>query len=78
MDYHVDRDGGSNSNPGTLALPWRTLTKAHDEFARGKFSGGDRILFKRGQTWTATNSARLRIRNVAGTAPDKHLVQPAS
>ncbi len=73
MDYYVDSIGGSNLNLGTLVFPWRTLIKVHDEFARGKFSGGDRILFKRGQTWTATHTARLRVRNVAGTAPDNPL-----
>lgn len=66
--YFVDATGGNDANTGlSPAQAWQTLTKVFDEFAVGTFVGGDCILFKRGETWIAAGTARLRIRNVAGT-----------
>jgi hypothetical protein len=46
-DYHVDATGGSDTNPGTSAQPWRTLSRVN----KHAFAPGDRILFKRGEAW---------------------------
>lgn len=46
-DYYVDATLGSDSNPGTLALPWQTISKVNSS----SFSAGDTINFKCGETW---------------------------
>jgi len=46
-DYHVDATGGDDANPGTAALPWRSLARVN----AGTFVPGDRILLRRGETW---------------------------
>lgn len=47
--YYVDNTLGLDANPGTEALPWKTLTKVQNY----GMVNGDIILFKRGETWTA-------------------------
>jgi hypothetical protein len=72
--YYVDATGGNDAHTGRdPANAWRTLSKVYNEFTNGTFSGGDRILFKRGETWTADYTARLRVRNVSGTSEERPL-----
>jgi len=48
-DYYVNATDGSDSNDGTSEeASWETITKVNN----ASFSSGDRILFKRGETWT--------------------------
>jgi len=44
--YYVS-SSGSDTNPGTQALPWQTLDKVNSM----SFQPGDSILFKRGDIW---------------------------
>ena len=48
-DYYVDAQTGSDSNPGTSALPWATLTKAVSTATSGKKV----LVWGGGQTYTA-------------------------
>ena len=41
---------GSDSNPGTEAAPWATLSKVNST----SFLPGDQVLFQRGDVWTGT------------------------
>ena len=67
--YYVDATNGSDANDGQAEdRAWKTLKKVYNGFRDGVFYGGDRILFRRGERWTATSSARLRVRNVSGTS----------
>jgi len=45
--YYVSSSGGNDTNPGTMALPWKTLNKA-SSFV---LSPGDSLLFKKGDTF---------------------------
>ena len=50
-DYYVDASGGSDANSGTSpASAWKTVAKV----SASKFNAGDRILFKKGETWRET------------------------
>ena len=54
MTYYVDFVEGSDSNNGqTTAAAWKTIAQVN----RAKLQPGDRILFKRGETWTGTSLA---------------------
>jgi len=47
-DYYVDASGGNDGNAGTsTTAAWKTVGKVNGR----SFSPGDRILFKRGETW---------------------------
>ncbi len=48
--YYVDSVSGSalDTNPGTMALPWKSLTPVHNTV----FQPGDTVHFKRGGSWT--------------------------
>lgn len=71
--YYVS-NAGSNSNNGTsTSTPWQTLAKIYTEFNNGLFKADDQILFRAGDTFSATNSALFRVRNVKGTRVDKPL-----
>jgi len=48
--YYVDSVNGSDSNPGTLAAPWKTISKVNST----KLSPGQSVGFKRGGTWRET------------------------
>ncbi|MHB9028485.1 MAG: right-handed parallel beta-helix repeat-containing protein, partial [Candidatus Latescibacterota bacterium] len=49
--YYVDAAGGNDGNSGASSdAPWRTVGKVN----RSRFSPGDQILFRRGQTWRET------------------------
>lgn len=45
--YYVSSSTGSDSNPGTLATPWKTIAKVNSK----TFLPGDTLLFKRGDVW---------------------------
>jgi hypothetical protein len=45
--FYVDATRGNDSNPGTIAAPWRTIGKINST----PFLPGDSILFKRGEVW---------------------------
>ncbi|MFB9327797.1 carbohydrate binding domain-containing protein [Paenibacillus aurantiacus] len=47
--YYVDATGGNDASPGTASnAAWKTLTKVNSV----TFQPGDRILFKKGESWT--------------------------
>jgi parallel beta-helix repeat protein len=49
--FYVDNDNGDDENNGTsISKPWRTIAKVNSF----KFSPGDIILFKRGESWRGT------------------------
>ncbi len=45
--FYVSSSEGSDSNPGTISQPWKTLGHVNGQ----TFSPGTSILFKRGDTW---------------------------
>ncbi|MDX9972335.1 MAG: PKD domain-containing protein, partial [FCB group bacterium] len=50
--YYVDSEIGSDANPGTTPeLPWKSATKAFTGMNTTAYNPGDRILFRRGQTF---------------------------
>ncbi len=49
--YFVDASAaGGDGGPGTRAAPWQTIAKVN----ASTFLSGDRVLFKRGETWSGT------------------------
>jgi parallel beta-helix repeat protein len=62
--YHVSsvNPAASDTNPGTQAQPWRTLTRVQQ--AMPTLRAGDQVLFERGSTFNGS----LTMRNVNGTA----------
>jgi hypothetical protein len=66
--FYVDATGGNDGNNGTAPeMAWQTLEKVSDEFRNGTFLPGDRILFKRGETWTIEDhDDRLEISGCSG------------
>lgn len=46
LDYYVDGTEGNDTNPGTITLPWKTMSKV--ESSAGS---GDRVYFQRGEIW---------------------------
>lgn len=63
MDYYVSSKG-NDTNPGTRARPWRTLTQP----SQARFKAGDRLLLEGGATFTGT--LRLDSTRVADN-PDR-------
>jgi parallel beta-helix repeat protein len=51
-DYHISASGNDAANGLSESSPWRTIAKVNLEF--GRFNPGDRILFKRGDTFYGT------------------------
>lgn len=49
--YYVDATGGNDSNPGSLAAPFQTLSKVNSL----TLNPGESVLLKKGQTWKAQN-----------------------
>lgn len=48
----MDATGGNDANDGlTVTTPWQTITKVN----AGAFFSGDKILFKRGESWAGTS-----------------------
>lgn len=45
--WYVDVDNGSDTNPGTMTLPWRTLQRA----TSARANAGDALLLKCGGVW---------------------------
>jgi hypothetical protein len=55
--FYVDADAGSDANDGlTTDRAWRTADFVLGQMGKGKYGPGDRILFKRGQTFLLSNS----------------------
>lgn len=55
--YYVDADAGSDSNDGKSEIgAWKTFNKAIDGMSSKRYVPGDRILFKRGQTFPALHT----------------------
>lgn len=53
--YYVDATSGNDSNAGTSpSAPWKSLMKVSDAV----LAPGDKVLFKRGETWTGTLSLK--------------------
>jgi hypothetical protein len=56
--FYVDATAGSDSNTGTSPrAAWQTIGKVNAASLRS----GDRVLFKRGETWTASLSAQSGV-----------------
>jgi hypothetical protein len=52
ITYYVDSAIGSDSNDGkSMTRPWKTATKAFTGINSTRYKPGDRVLFKRGQTF---------------------------
>jgi hypothetical protein len=51
-NYYVSQVSGNDANPGTILLPWKTLTKVNA--AMPGMAAGDSILFKRGESFFGT------------------------
>jgi len=49
-NYYVDATLGDDSNPGTITQPWKTVSKVNST----SFNAGDKIYFKKGETWRET------------------------
>ena len=45
--YYVSSSAGLDTNPGTLAAPWKTIAKVNAK----SFAPGTSVLFKRGDIW---------------------------
>lgn len=61
--YYVDATGGNDANAGTsTGAAWQTITKAKSI----SFAGGDRLLFKRGETFSDTFMVLLSNSTSAG------------
>jgi hypothetical protein len=79
-EYYMS-PSGSDSNPGTLAAPWKSMDKL--QAAQSSLRPGDTVYFRGGEyvvndsasrtyyTWTAdgTSSAPITYKNYAGEAP---------
>ena len=59
--YHVSPNG-DDSNPGTIDQPWKTISKVNT----ASFSPGDKILFKRGETWLTNETLTIRSSGTSG------------
>lgn len=49
QEYHVDAEKGDDAAAGTLASPWKSLTRVNA--AQHLLKPGDRVLFRRGQVF---------------------------
>lgn len=54
-DYYVSNTG-NNSNAGTIGSPWQTISKVQTVLNNGTIVAGDRIFFKKGDTFTGSMS----------------------
>ena|GEM_PF-1112059 len=51
VEYYVDSRNGNDSNSGqSISMPWKSISKVNSM----NYLPGDRILFKRGETWEGT------------------------
>src|SRR5207245_2456964 len=71
--FYVDSLNGNDSNPGTQAAPWQSLTRANKQL----LAPGDSLLLKRGSLWSGqqvevtengTPSARIKV-DAYGSGP---------
>lgn len=49
--YYISNAGNDDANPGTEALPWKSLDKINTKVV---LNSGDRVLFKSGDAWEGT------------------------
>lgn len=63
--YYVSQSTGSDSNPGTLALPWQTIAKVNAQ----TFLPGQSIGFKAGDTWRPPDAAFVPTNSGSGGSP---------
>lgn len=78
--YYVSVNGGSDSNPGTEAAPWKTI-----KYAAAKMNAGD-TTYVRGGTYnqddliwfrkSGTQSAPIKLLNAPGETPKIHFTDP--
>jgi len=61
--YYVNNSLGSDSNPGSLAQPWKTIAKVNSQMS--SFNPGDIILFKRGETWLLNSNGEAGSLNIS-------------
>jgi len=65
--YYVDSSRPDDNGDGlTQATAWKTATKAFQGLETGKYNEGDRILFKRGQTFDLGPTITLTNANIRG------------
>ncbi|MBK9332946.1 MAG: right-handed parallel beta-helix repeat-containing protein [Ignavibacteria bacterium] len=48
-DYYISNDGSDGNNGTSISTPWATITKVNSMM--GAFTAGDKILFRRGDTF---------------------------
>ncbi|HPH86134.1 MAG TPA: hypothetical protein PLC48_11775 [Ferruginibacter sp.] len=53
-EYYVSVSGNDLNNGLSAANPWRTMEKIHEGSNRGIFKPGDKILFKKGDSFSGT------------------------
>ncbi|MFC2081159.1 right-handed parallel beta-helix repeat-containing protein [Bacteroidota bacterium] len=63
IDYHFSSSGNDDTNSGTSASPWQTITKLNSMI--NTLNPGDRILFNRGDTFSGT--IQTEVSGVAGS-----------
>ena len=56
---------GNDSNPGSLAQPWKTISKVNSQMS--SFKPGDSVLFKRGETWTLNSNGEAGSLNISAS-----------
>ena len=78
-EYYINAEAGADRNPGTKALPWRTIARVNAQ----ALAPGDQVLFARGMNYVgalvvrASGSAQHSILISAyGTGPAPRLMNP--
>jgi hypothetical protein len=63
--YYIDSSLGSDSNPGSLAQPWKTISKVNSQMSN--FKPGDYVLFKRGESWILNSNGEAGSLNISAS-----------
>jgi hypothetical protein len=80
--YYVSTTG-NDANPGTIDQPWKTITRVNT----ASFSPGDKILFKKGETWATNATLTIKssgksgnpiIFDAYGTGPAPRIINSAA
>ena len=53
-DYYISADGDDGADGTTRTTPWRTISKFNAESQAGRFIAGNRVAFRRGDTFSGT------------------------
>jgi len=64
VTYYVDCQGNDSNSGTSITSPWRSIAKANT----APLKPGDSLLFKRGCTWTNTQTGNFLIANWQGTS----------